>query len=149
MERPPVIDVGTLLITANRLLGARASAQVRELGLTPQQAVALLAIHSTGERHSTPGQIAKFMAADSPTVSGVIARLEKRGLVVASPNPADKRSRLITLTQHADDVLPGVLEAVRDSSAWAESVMPPAELHELTRLLNRFVELLSASQEHD
>ena len=58
--------LGNLHLAANRLLGARASARVQELGLTPQQA--MLAIDSSGERHSAPSQIAKFMAADSPTV---------------------------------------------------------------------------------
>ena len=146
MERPPVLDIGYLLLTANRLLGARASARVRELGLTPQQAVALLAIDSSSGRQSTPGRIAEFMAADSPTVSGVINRLEKRGLVTASPNPADKRSRLITLTPKADALLPAIRESLREASAWAESLMPAEELHRLTHLLERFVELLGVDQ---
>ncbi len=143
MGRPPVLDIGYLLLTANRLLGARAAARVRELGLTPQQAVAMLAIDSSAGRQSTPGQIAEFMAADSPTVSGVISRLEKRGLVTASPNPADKRSRLISLTPEADALLPAIRQSLKEASAWAESLMTSDELHQLTDLLERFIEVLS------
>lgn len=143
-DRPAVLDIGYLLLTANRMLGAKASAKVREVGLTPQQAVALLAIDSHDERVSTPGEIGAFIAADSPTVSGIISRLEKRGYVTASPNPDDKRSRLVGLTPQADAVLPAIHETLRESSRWAQSLMSADKLAELTSLLQEFVELLEA-----
>ncbi len=145
-DRPPVLDIGYLLLTANRVLGARASGRVRELGLTPQQAVALLAIDSQEKRVSTPSEIAAFMAADSPTVSGIISRLEKHGYVTVSPNPEDKRSRLVELTARADAVLPAIHETLKESSGWAESLMPSSDLAELTRLLRQFVDLLEANR---
>jgi hypothetical protein len=47
-----------------------------------------------------------------PGIGARYSRLERRGLIAASPNPADKRSRLITLTAEAYAVLPAIREAV-------------------------------------
>lgn len=38
----------------------------------------------------------------NPTVTGLIHKLEKRGLVKRVENPEDKRSKLLTLTEYAE-----------------------------------------------
>lgn len=145
--RPPLLDIGHLLISANRVLGARTAGPIRELGLTPQQALVLLAIKEQHDQAITPGQIGTFIAADSPTVSGIISRLERNGYVVTGDNPRDKRSRLVTLTVKAEALVPEVHRIVVDASLWAASLMDADDFERLKELLERFVSLAEASLE--
>lgn len=45
--------------------------------------------------------IETHFAMTNPTVTGIIQNLEKKDLIRRIPNPADRRSKLLTLTQRA------------------------------------------------
>ena len=75
---------------------ARRLRQEAPVGLTPSQGAAL----STVEQHGplTPSELAQRERVQRPTVARMLASLEERGLVQRAPDPADRRSALISLT---------------------------------------------------
>jgi DNA-binding MarR family transcriptional regulator len=77
--------------------------QTRTHGVTPVQYAAL------EEIFKSPGLDQRTLAAairfDTSTIGGVIDRLEKRGLVVRSASPTDRRVRLLELTREGETVL--------------------------------------------
>ena len=71
--------------------------------LSPSQAAALATI----DRHGplTPSELAGRERVQRPTATRVIARLEERGLVDRTQDPADRRSFVVALTPAGRELL--------------------------------------------
>jgi DNA-binding MarR family transcriptional regulator len=65
-----------------------------ELGLAPQQAGALKALVEPVPM----GDLAASLHCDSSNVTGIVDRLEERGLVHREPAPGDRRVKMLVLT---------------------------------------------------
>jgi DNA-binding MarR family transcriptional regulator len=92
---PPVHEVAGHL----RLVVARTARRLRQeagAGLSPSQISALAAI----DRHGplTPSELAGHERIQRPTATRVLARLEEIGLIARAPDPADRRSSLISVS---------------------------------------------------
>ena len=71
--------------------------KVEHYGLTGVQA---LVINFLGEEDGINFQLlAERLRLANPTLTGIVDRLEKTGMVERIPNPADRRSILINLTE--------------------------------------------------
>jgi DNA-binding MarR family transcriptional regulator len=71
----------------------------RQIGinLTPTQWAALTKLNETGP--CSQNQLGRLAAMDIATIKGVIDRLTARGLTETSPDPADGRRLLVSLTR--------------------------------------------------
>ena len=84
------------------------------------------------------------LGTDAPYTTLIVDDLEKRGLVIRTPHPDDRRSKLVTAT-----------EAGLAASAVAQSILgePPAPVLDLTTedliTLDRIVATLAESDEHE
>ena len=112
---PPLTDVGYLLNKATRHLRLRLAEALAGTGLTPQQAAVLLAIGRSIDGRLTPRTIAESVDTDQATTSGLLERLTRDGWLRSEPHPDDGRSRLIGLTEKAEQALPAVLPAQTDA----------------------------------
>jgi len=72
----------------------------QEFDLAPQQGMALRALHEPRPM----GELAKFLACDNSNVTGIVDRLEERGLVERRPAEHDRRVKLIVLTEEGHRV---------------------------------------------
>jgi len=80
--------------TTHRLLAAL-DAELADLRLTPGEVNALAALAAGPQ----PARALADATAQPPsTLTGVLDRLERRGLITREPNPADRRSTLIVPT---------------------------------------------------
>src|SRR5882762_3084486 len=81
---------------AARALARRFDEALRPLGLTNGQFSLLMSLN----RPAPPamGAVASLLAMDRTTLTAALKPLERRGLVKVTADPADKRSRLMTLT---------------------------------------------------
>lgn len=80
--------------TTHRLLAAL-DAELAGLRLTPGEVNALFALAGGPQ---TARALADATAQRASTLTGVLDRLERRGLIARRPNPADRRSTLIAPT---------------------------------------------------
>lgn len=76
-----------------------------EVGLTPQQHQALLAIRGAAPGTATVGYVADRLILKPHSASGLIDRLETLGLVTRQLSPQDRRQALLILTDKAHDFL--------------------------------------------
>src|ERR687886_1969666 len=93
LTTPPVADVAAHL----RLVVARTARRLRQeadAGLSPSLISALWTIDRRGPL--TPSELAAHERVQRPTATRVLARLEDAGLVDRAPDPADRRSSLIS-----------------------------------------------------
>jgi DNA-binding MarR family transcriptional regulator len=80
----------------------RFMAIAQEFELAPQQVMALKAL---GQRGPLPmSELAGVLQCDSSNVTGIVDRLEDRGLVVRGSAPHDRRVKLLELTESGAQV---------------------------------------------
>jgi DNA-binding MarR family transcriptional regulator len=96
-----------------RVLGAA----LAELGLTPAE-INVLAILADG-RTRTVGELGVEVGTPGTTLTGVLDRLERRGHLVREPNPADRRSFRLALTEPGRAAATRVRHAITDTERTA------------------------------
>ena len=76
----------------------------------------------------------------NPTVTGIIVNLEKKELVRRVPNPQDKRSKLLVLTEKAMEIKDELYQMGEAIEAHTTQNLTEDECDELIRLLNKITE---------
>lgn len=90
--------------TLRRFL-AFSEARAAEVGLTPQQHQALLAIRAAEVGTATIGNVAEWLLLKPHSASGLIDRLEATGLLERRVSPSDRRQAQVFLTDRAKTLL--------------------------------------------
>ena len=72
--------------------------ELNEYGLSPRQAAVVVAIQAIGEK-ATSAEIARWLYREHHTVSGILNRMEKDGLVKKVRNRGGKKLTRIVLTE--------------------------------------------------
>ena len=90
--------------TLRRFL-AFSEARAVEVGLTPQQHQALLAVKAAPGRKATIGYMAESLMLKPHSASGLADRLEALGLLERRASAEDRRQAHVMLTPAADQVL--------------------------------------------
>jgi DNA-binding MarR family transcriptional regulator len=128
-------SAGFLLAKAHQCLFARFRDLLAPHGITPQQ-FALLGFLWKQDSLSQI-ELSKKTEVDRTTLSGLVDRLEKLGLVTRLPHPNDRRACLVTLTtkgREAERILTPLALSVRKQFSKG---LAPGEYEQLCRLLNR------------
>jgi DNA-binding MarR family transcriptional regulator len=73
------------------------TATLAEEDLTPMQAMTLSVLDPDEPRPM--GDLARVLACDNSNVTGIVDRLEERGLLERRPAPGDRRVKMLALTQ--------------------------------------------------
>ncbi|MBI4048579.1 MAG: MarR family transcriptional regulator [Devosia nanyangense] len=102
-KNPKEATIGYLVHEVARLFRRRFETFASEHGVTLTQWRALAQIH----RQPSISQVALAGAIDSDpmTMSGVLERLERRGLVERYPDPDDSRAKLARLTAEGEELV--------------------------------------------
>ncbi|QLL05370.1 MarR family winged helix-turn-helix transcriptional regulator [Mycobacterium vicinigordonae] len=94
---------------------------------------------------STNGEIARHTGLTTGAVTGLIDRLEDRGLVRRVPHRQDRRKTVVTLTDHPRrrEVTARVFGALRDDMSRLMSTYSPAQLAAIGDFQRRTTDLLT------
>ena len=125
-----------LLRTADAV--KRSLAQVIEPhGITPQQYNVLRILRGAGPDGLPTLSIGERMIEQTPGVTRLVDRLERKGLVARTPCPKDRRRVFCGITQKGLDLLKELDDPVNRWDAQAVSVLPPSDLDSLINFLDR------------
>jgi DNA-binding MarR family transcriptional regulator len=113
--------------TTHRLLAAL-DAELADLRLTAGEVNAVAAL---GAGARTARALADATAQAPSTLTGILDRLERRGLVARRPNPADRRSFLIEPTADGSAIVDRVGRAFRAVERRIAERVPPADVDAL------------------
>lgn len=87
----------------------------RDHQLTGPQLTCLRHIHKHGT--ITPGQLAAAVSLSRPTITGILERLDNRGLLTRRSDPDDKRRTLISTTADAHKLIKNAPSALHSEFA--------------------------------
>src|SRR5690348_9236375 len=106
---------------AARALARRFDDALRPIGLTNGQFSLLLSLN----RPNPPGMTsaAKLLAMDRTTLTAALKPLRRRGLVRITPDPVDRRGRLMTLTAKGRKLLARAVPIWRKTHAAVEALL--------------------------
>ena len=136
------IELEHRLLVLVDLLRARIAHVATELGLTPQQAVLLRHLG----RPRVMSELAGLLACDPSNVTGLVGRLEARGLLARVPDQRDRRLKQILLTD-AGRALRAALQDRLFAASPATVDLEPDERQRLLALLRRLTSELDEPTE--
>ena len=118
---------------AARALARRFDEALRPFGLTNGQFSLMMSLN----RPEPPpmGPVADLLAMDRTTLTAAIKLLARRGLVSASADPEDRRSRLLKLTRRGRAVLAEAVLVWEQTHAALEQALPTADADRLRKSL--------------
>ena len=114
---------------AARALARRFDEALRPVGLTNGQFSLLMALNRPRPPALAP--VARLLAMDRTTLTAALKPLERRGLVALGTDPQDRRSRLLSLTDHGHETLARALPIWRAAHAELESGLAGRRLDDL------------------
>ena len=137
--KPAPPDRGAWPLLVRLFFAQRANLPVlaSELRLSPAQCHVLHLIEP--ERPMAMGQLAETLACDASNVTGLVDRLESRGLIRRRPSPADRRVKVLVLTPTGIRVRAVLLQRMTAAPAALER-LSLREQQELVRMLRRLLE---------
>jgi DNA-binding MarR family transcriptional regulator len=106
-----------------------------DLSLTQLRVLALLR-----DRRVKMSELADYLGLDKSTISGLVDRAEKRGLLQRIPNPIDGRGVDVVLSTEGMELAERGASQIARSLSPMTSTLTRAEAHRLTTLLERMLE---------
>jgi DNA-binding MarR family transcriptional regulator len=134
---PPTSGPWSLLVKLYFAQRANLPPVAAELQLSPAQCHVLHLIEP--ERPLPMGQLAETLACDKSNVTGLVDRLESRGLVRRRPSAGDRRVKVLVLTRTGSRLRALLLDRMTAPPAALER-LSLREQRELVRILGRLLE---------
>ncbi len=118
---------------AARALARRFDDALRPVGLTHGQFSLMISLN----RPKPPGMasVASLLAMDRTTLTAALKPLRRRGLVKTTPDPADRRGRLMTLTAKGRTLLIRAVPVWKKTHASVEALLRDGESDRLRKNL--------------
>lgn len=127
-----------LLIRSSRKLRKRLDHSLQEFDLTAAQFSVVQQIRMA-EQPVTAAEIAERLESDRPTVSGILTRLEKKGLVEKHDHPADGRSTCLKVNRDSEALLDRITARSEELTTEIFSIFSEAEKAQLEQLMLRLL----------
>ncbi|MDF0488474.1 MarR family transcriptional regulator [Sphingomonas sp. H39-1-10] len=140
----PMLTPGHYFTRIARALARIGDKRLAAVGFATAQLPVLSALRD-GEKKSQT-ELARWAKVEQPTMAQLIARMERDGLVQREPDPADRRSSLISLTETARERLPAGREILRQGNVEAMRGLSDAEVETLLGLLKRVLANVEAME---
>lgn len=91
------------------------------------------------DRGPTMNQLAKLLGLDKSSVTGLVDRAERRGLVARVPSTTDRRAVLVNLTDDGRSLVSQVSIRFEAEISTMLDRLPPRDRHALTRIVSRLL----------
>jgi DNA-binding MarR family transcriptional regulator len=98
-------------------------------GLTPSQRSVLATLHQSGVLRM--GDLARIEDVSPPSITGIVGRLEEKGMVTRIPDPDDARSTMVQISDEATRLLE---ESRKARSTYLATQLSSLDANERARL---------------
>ena len=130
------------------MLHKTGSRAVEAEGLTTQQWAVLGALSRESVRQGMAlGDLARYLMVSRQNLSGLISRMERDRLVQVVPDEKDRRSRLVVMTAHVQDIWQ--VQAQDKIHAYYEAVLGDFSVTDMTHTLHYLIRMLESMDRVD
>ena len=135
-------SAGYLTNWAARLFARELERQLLPTGIASAYMPVMFAL-SAGEA-LTQKELAQRAAVEQPTMAATLNRMERDGFITRVPDPTDRRSALVSLTETARGHLPEIERIIASINEIALGALEPDEQAAYGRLLRKMIDGLEA-----
>ena len=107
----------------------------QDLSLTQLRVLAILQ-----DRRLRMNELAEYLGLDRSTMTGLVSRAEKRGLLQRAPNETDGRAVDVFLTAAGAELAANLHHQVAQALSPVTDVLPPGDQRKLQSLLSRMID---------
>lgn len=109
--------------------------RIAHLGITPDQYSILRWLHEGDPRGLTQREIADLMASDPNTITSILGRMERSGLISRNAHETDRRARRIRIKTAGERALSQGQEIAKELQRQVLSSLPEPKLKEFLKHL--------------
>jgi len=121
---------------------------VEQEGLTTQQWAVLGALSRPQSQAGVSiGELARYLMVTRQNLSGVIGRMARDGHVAVLPDPGDRRSRVVTMTERGRRVWQ--VQAQPKIRAYYEEILSDFSINDMSHTLHYLLKMLENMQRVD
>jgi homoprotocatechuate degradation regulator HpaR len=128
-----------LLLQARESVMAHTRPSLREHGLSDQQWRVLRVLGEHGAVET--GRVASEAYILGPSLTGVLARMERDGLVQRERDPADQRRTVVEATAKGRKMVARLSDTIETHYQWLEQSLGKQKLAQLYELLDQLIDL--------
>ena len=128
-----------LLLQARESVMAHTRPSLREHGLSDQQWRVLRVLGEHGAVET--GRVASEAYILGPSLTGVLARMERDGLVQRERDPADQRRTVVAATAKGRKMVARLSDTIETHYQWLEQSLGKQKLAQLYELLDQLIAL--------
>ena len=114
----------------------------KRFGISIPQLLLLQFLSTQDNYKASSKRIKDYLNLNASTVTGIISRLESKGLVARLPKPNDKRVSLITLTASGADLLKDSPTILQQKLTKKLSKLSDMEIYELNKNIDILIEIM-------
>lgn len=132
-----------LLLQAREAVMAHTRPSLREHGLSDQQwrVLRVLGEHADEPAGIETGRVAREAYLLGPSLTGVLARMERDGLIARERCPQDARRTVVRATAVGLDKVQALSQTIEAHYQWMEQELGKAKLGQLYQLLDEVIAL--------
>ncbi len=142
-------DVLTNIRKIIRTINLESKRIEKEYGISIPQLLCLNYLSTKQNFQASHKELKDFLSLNASTVTGIITRLERKGLVAKLPKRADRRISYITITAKGADLIENTPVLLHEQITQKLHTLSNAELQELKRAFKILVEFLDLDQSLD
>ncbi len=115
----------------------------KEYGISIPQLLCLNFLNEKESFQASHKEIKDFLKLNASTVTGIIARLEKKGYIARLPKQKDKRVATVTITAKGNDLIDNTPEPLHKQLSQKLKELSPEKLLRLQESFNTIIDFLN------
>ncbi|MEH0155789.1 MarR family transcriptional regulator [Limibacter armeniacum] len=114
----------------------------KQYGISIPQLLCLDYLKNKEDFQASNGELKNFLKLNASTITGLISRLEKKGLIAKLPKKADKRVSYITITAYGVKLLESIPPLMHERLTQKLQTMPEDELNQMQKSFKQIVKIM-------
>jgi DNA-binding MarR family transcriptional regulator len=114
----------------------------KEYGISIPQLLCLKFLNEQNSFQATHKELKDYLQLNASTVTGLINRLEKKGLVAKLPSGGDKRRIPVTITAKGAEMLENIPDPLHEQTSNSLKELDPGKREELEKAFRLIIEFL-------
>ncbi|MBU3182938.1 MarR family winged helix-turn-helix transcriptional regulator [Clostridium psychrophilum] len=132
-------NLSYLIIKASRHLKNKLDKALKEFDITAAQFSVIIQIYSS-DHPIMAAEIAQKLGSDRPTISGIINRLEKKGIILKIDNRQDKRSSYLEIYKESNKLVEEIKNISDELTINIFSIYSKKETKQFTEMILKLIE---------